>query len=429
VNSTSVVSLTILAVAVAFQVLAGVFDNAAERSGANFVTLALQLASLKDHGDEIDAYFGPESQRPSPGEPPVTLDTLTANAGALLTTIEHEQEVAPTPRGARQLAQVRSFVALLRVIEQPRRSSLEQEAWDVYRMSMPVIDQVAAKRALTALNAALPGRGSLSQRLAEFESRFVVPPERRQAVFTRALQECRQRTLAHWKLPPEEQLDVEWTSSVDAAWHRYLGHGRSTLQINPQAVALIGSAIDVACHEAYPGHHAQFVVMEQNAGAAGLPVENQVVLLRSPASVLREGAANFGVELAFPWRERIAFDREVLFPLAGLPPAQARRYETVHRLVDELASAVTPILTAYRSERLSFGEAASELVTDAQILEPAPLLQFTDKYGAYALGYVVARDRIRDYVNEQSRRSRESSWSVLRRVVAEPDVSVLEIHP
>ncbi len=30
-----------------------------------------------------------------------------------------------------------------------------------------------------------------------------------QAVFARALQECRNRTLAHWKLSEGEQLDVE----------------------------------------------------------------------------------------------------------------------------------------------------------------------------------------------------------------------------
>jgi hypothetical protein len=418
-----------LAVAAGPQAFPAVIDGAVEQSGAAFVTVALRLASLKDHADEVDAYFGPESLRPSSDEMPPTPDMLVADAGALLETIEREQQAAPTSRGARQLLQVRSFAALLGIIEQPHRRSFEQEARDVYGLSMPVIDAVALKHALAALDAALPGRGSLPQRLADFQNRFVVPPQRRQAVFNRALQECRRRTLAHWELPAEEQLDVEWTGTVAAAWHRYRGHGRSTLQINPQAVALIGAAIDVACHEAYPGHHAQFLVLEHHAGAAGLPVEEQIVLLRSPASLLREGAANFGVALAFPDRERLAFDRDVLFPLAGLDPAEARRYERVRRWVGELASAVAPILAAYRNGRLSFGEAASELVTDAQILQPASLLQFVDRYGAYALGYTAARDRIRDYVRVQSQRTGESEWSVLRRVVSELDVSVMSAAP
>jgi hypothetical protein len=158
---------------------------------------------------------------------------------------------------------------------------------------------------------------------------------------------------------------------------------------------------------------------------AGLPVEEQIVLLRSPASVLREGAANFGIALAFPFEERVAFDRQALFPLAGLDPVQARRYETVQRLVDQLSSATAPILAAYRDGRLSFGVAAAELVTDAGISSPAALLQFVDRYGAYTLGYTSARDRLGDYANARRLRTGEDDWTVLREVVAEPDVAVL----
>jgi hypothetical protein len=409
----------ILSVAASFPLFGAI---PTEQPATTFVTLALRLNSLEGHGDEVDSYFGPESLRPPPNEAPMKLSSLVAEADALLERIEQEQQIAPTARGARQLAQVSSFAALLEIIEQPRHWSFAREALNVYRMPMPVIDPAATRRTLTALSAALPrgSNASLSQRLTDFLAHFVVPPERRQAVFKRALSECRTRTLAHWKLPPDEQLDVEWTSSVSAAWHRYRGHDRSTLQINPDALALIGSAIDIACHEAYPGHHTQYLALEQNAGAAGLGVEDRIVLLRSPVSVLREGAANFGVEIAFPLEERIAFDRDVLFPLAGLDPTQAQRYDTVHRLIDELASAAVPILAAYRDRRLTFGEAASKLVTDAQISSPASLLQFTDKYGAYVLGYTAARDQIRKYVTEQALRTGESDWSVLRRVVAEP---------
>jgi hypothetical protein len=397
----------------------------ADAEAAAFVALALQLGSLPEYGEEVDSYFGRESLRPSPAEPPAKIAALAVDTDALLRRIEHEQQLQPTARGARLLAQVRSFGALLEVIEQPRRWDFEQEALHVYGMSMPSADPAATRHALIALDAALPGSGSLSQRLADFRSHFVVPLERREAVFDRALQECRRRTLTHWKLPSGERLDVEWTSGVGAAWQRYRGHGRSTLQINPEAVALIGSAIDVACHEAYPGHHAQFLLMEQRAGMAGLPVEEQLVLLRSPASVLREGAANFGIALAFPLEERVVFDRQVLFPLAGLDPAQARRYETVHQLIDQLSSSTAPILAAYRDGRLSFGVAASELVTDAGVSSPAALLQFVDRYGAYTLGYTSARDRLRDYVNARRLRTGEDDWTVLREIVAEPSVAVL----
>jgi hypothetical protein len=181
-------------------------------------------------------------------------------------------------------------------------------------------------------------------------------------------------------------------------------------------VALPGASIDVACHEAYPGHHAQFLLQDQRAQPAGLPVEDRVVLLRSPASVLREGAANFGVELAFPFQERVAFEEHVLFPLAGLDPREARRYEIVHRLVDQLSAAAAPIIASYRDHRLSRDDAEQQLANEALVSSPGALLDFADHYGAYVLGYTAARDSIRDYVSAQ----RRDHWSVLRELVSDP---------
>ncbi len=410
-------------IAVALAVIAGgpVFAGTQE-SAETFVSLALRLGAIPGHEDEVDSDFAPGSLHPSAGQKPMELDSLVADADALVRSVEREDRAAVTERSARLLAQVRSFAALVHVIARPRRGHFEQEALRVYGMSVHRADQARSRQALAVLDAALPGPGDLSQRLATFYRDFVVPPDKRAAVFDRALQECRRRTAAHWPLPRSEKLEVRWTHDVPAAWHRYSGQGVSTLQLNPDALALIGSAIDVACHEAYPGHHAQFLLMEQAAGADGLPVEARIVLLRSPASVLREGAANFGVELAFPFEDRVAFDRAVLFPLAGLNPELARQYETVHALVDQLSSSAAPILADYRDGRLSPAEASTALAIDAQISSPAALLEYTDRYGAYVLGYTAARDRVRDYVSGQSRRTGDDPWTVLRRVVAEPDL-------
>jgi hypothetical protein len=38
-------------------------------------------------------------------------------------------------------------------------------------------------------------------------------------------------------------------------------------------------------------------------------------------SFVAEGSANYGVDLAFPGNEGPVFERDVLLPLAGLPPA------------------------------------------------------------------------------------------------------------
>jgi hypothetical protein len=236
-----------------------------------------------------------------------------------------------------------------------------------------------------------------------YRNRFVIPENRRRVVFERALAACRARTLAHWPLPGHEKLDLDWTVDVDAAWHRYQGRYRSLLQVNPAAVAYIGASLDVACHEAYPGHHAQFTVMTADAGPSGLAVEDTVVILRSPEQVLREGAANYGIDLAFPPLDRLAFERDVLFPIAGFAPNEAARYVRVHHLVSELALSVVPILRDYRDGKISSDTAAAALERDALIPSPQALLQFTDALGAYTTGYTVARDLVRDCVEARSR--------------------------
>ena len=407
------------AVAIGSAIAAG--GSEPEQAAETFVGLTLRLGAMRGHEEEVDSYFGPQALHPTARDDPGALVQLRADADALLSRMELEETAHLTPRGSRLLAQIRSFDVLLQVIGPAvRAESFEDEAQRLYARSVPSPEAGATHKVIAALESALPGPGPLSQRLAAFYRDFIVPPDRRRVVFERALRECRSRTLAHWQLPRAEKLDVEWTDSVPAAWHRYRGGWRSTLQINPDAVALAGSAIDVACHEAYPGHHAQFLLQDQRAQPAGLPVEERVVLLRSPASVLREGAANFGVELAFPFEERVAFEERVLFPLARLDPRQARRYETVHQLVDQLSAAAAPIIASYRDHRLSSDDAEQQLANEALVTSPGALLQFADHYGAYVLGYTAVRDSVRGYVKARSRITGRDQWALLRELVSDP---------
>jgi hypothetical protein len=413
---------TALCGAVAVESVADGGGEPDQSAAETFVGLALRLGAMAGHEQEVDSYFGPEILRQAAAQDRAGgLARLRVDADAFLSGLEHEEAGHRTPRGLKLLTQVRSFDALLQIIEPAaREDSFAAEAQRLYALSVPNVEPAAVREILAALEVELPGPGPLPQRLAEFYRNFIVPADRRRAVFERALQECRSRTLTHWRLPRAEKLDIEWTASVPAAWHRYRGNWRSTLQINPDAVALPGSAIDVACHEAYPGHHAQFLLQDERAQPAGLPVEERLVLLRSPASVLREGAANFGIELAFPFEERVAFEKRVLFPLARLDPAQARRYETVHRLVDRLSVAAAPIIASYRDHRLSPHDAEQQLANQALVSSPGALLQFVDDYGAYSLGYTAVRDVVRDYVKARNHIKGKDDWSVLRDLVSDP---------
>lgn len=389
-----------------------------ESQAERFVGLALSLGKLR--AEEIDGYFGPPNLRVPEHRNPAS---LRGELQRLRSDIDASLD--ESARMTKLRAQARSFDGLLQILEKPGTHTFDAEARLVYGMTPSPPGDRHSTEALQKLEKLLPGPGSLAARVARFREQFVIPPQRRRAVFERALAECRARTRAKWRLPAGEKLNVEWTSDVDAAWHRYEGHYRSTLRLNPAAVAFVSAAVDVACHEGYPGHHAQFVLMEAHAGPAGLPVEDTVVLLRSPLSMMREGAANYGVELAFPPAERRVFEHDVLFPLAGLDSAQARKYREVTRLADELSSNVAPVARDYRDRRLSPERARNALESSALVTSPEALLRFVDRLGPYVLGYTAARDKVRSYVEAEHRRTGEDSWTALRSVLERGNVSLL----
>jgi len=160
---------------------------------------------------------------------------------------------------------------------------------------------------------------------------------------------------------------------------------------------------------------------------AAIPARERatLVLLRSPISLLREGAADYGVDLVFPPAERLAFERDVLFPLAGLDAAEAAKYAMVHRLVRQLGSRAVPILRAYRDHHLAAQPAGKALQQAALVSSPGPLLVFEDQMGPFVLGYTVVHEQVERYIETRSKLSGEDTWSILRRILAREELGPL----
>ena len=124
----------------------------------------------------------------------------------------------------------------------------------------------------------------------------------------------------------------------------------------------IGSMIDVACHEGYPGHHAQHVLLEQSLNEMGdFSPEERLMLLRTQKTAVLEGAADYGIGLVFPRGKRLEFERDVLFPLAGLDTSEIESYLLVHHLVKIANAGVTKTIQAYADEKLPSVAAAVRL--------------------------------------------------------------------
>jgi hypothetical protein len=391
-----------------------------EAQAKDYVTLALSLRGFAEQ--EVDAYFGPpELDKALAGKPA----DLAAKAAALRAAVDADTAADPSPRRTALLAQLDALAAVADVLGRDKPLPFDEEAQKLYGMRMVATDvRAESKRIRDELDALLPGMGPLPFRVANFNNRFVVPMDKREALFRRALEECRTRTAEHWTLPAGEKLDVEFTRDTPAAWHRYLGGNHSSLKVNPVAISFLGTIVDVACHEGYPGHHSQFLLVQAAAGPAGFTPEQSVVLLRSPGSVLREGAANYGVALVFPPAERVAFERDVLFPMAGFAPADAEKYGAVHRLIGELSYLTLPSLRDYRDGALSFNSSTYNLEGEALVASPSALLKFTDQVGAYVAGYTVARDRVRAKV-EADVAAGKDAWQSLQAVLLDAEATAI----
>ena len=98
------------------------------------------------------------------------------------------------------------------------------------------------------------------------------------------------------------------------------------IQVNTDLPIFIDRAVDLAAHEGYPGHHVYNSLLEKNLVRDRGWVEFSVYALFSPQSLVAEGTANFGRDVAFPTKtERMKFEKEVLFPPRGIDASARRR--------------------------------------------------------------------------------------------------------
>jgi hypothetical protein len=142
--------------------------------------------------------------------------------------------------------------------------------------------------------------------------------------------------------------------------------------------------------------------------------------------MIAEGTANFGIEMALPGEERIAFERKRLFPLAGLDADRAEEYYRVHAMVQQLAYAGNEAARRYLDGNITREEAARWLTRYA-LMSPDRALQrtkFFDTYRSYVINYNVGQDLVRRYVEAQGGRADNPArrWEIFSSLLTSPQV-------
>jgi hypothetical protein len=242
--------------------------------------------------------------------------------------------------------------------------------------------------------AAIVGReGRLVDRYVAFVAGVTVPDDRLPAVMAAALDECRSRTVRHVALPPREHASLQFVHDRPwGAFSRYLGDAQSAIQINRDFRFTVDQALQIACHEGYPGHHARNAYAAPSR-AGRVPAERLVQLMFAPEAVDAEGTAMLAADVAFSPGERVAFVRDRLFPLAGLDPSLAARHVTVERLVGDLQVVQGDIARRYLDGELEFARAVAALEEQALVPHAEGLIKYINEYRTYVTAYTAGTTR------------------------------------
>jgi hypothetical protein len=403
------------------------FSNAQAASMDELVEkyLFLELSMGLHDPAQVDAWFGPEHLQQQAETEALTLDEITQRAAALA------QSIASLPAAdmdEMERQRIRSLELRLQALQtrvrlnQGAEISFDEESRLLFDAVAPKHDATFFQGILAQIDALLPGAGPLPERVTAFRDRFIIPPDRLSKVFETALAECRRRTLLHVELPAHESFSIEFvTDKPWGGYNWYQGNANSLIQVNTDLPSHIDSAVRLGCHEGYPGHHTYNTLLEQNLVLDKGWQEFSLYPLFSPQSLLAEGSANYGIELAFPGDERIEFEREQLFPLAGLDASDADRYYQLAKLRSQLDYATNEAARQYLNGTFS-SEQAQEWLISYALNTPeraAKRISFFDSYRSYVINYNYGQDLVAEWVNADEADS-EQRWERFIRLLSSP---------
>jgi len=392
----------------------------------------LVLAVGQHDADYVDAFYGPAEWRKAAEAAKAPLPAIDSAAAAL----EGQLETIPIKLGnareaeawglrthylKRQLAALRSRVGML----QGRKLTFDEESMALYDAVAPVKPEAEFEAVLKQLEARLPGDGPLIDRYDKFKQAFVILPPRVDRVFREAIRGCRTRTLEQVELPTEERFTVEYVTGKSwSGYNWYQGDFKSLIQVNTDLPIHIDRAIDLACHEGYPGHHVYNALLEKHFVKDRGWIEFAVYPLFSPQSLVAEGTANFGIEVAFPMSERLLFERDVLFPLAGLDATKVAEYYAVLDLVDRLSYAGNEAARRYLDGKIDRAGAVQWLEKYAMYTRPRAeqRVKFIDQYRSYVINYNLGKDLVRAYIERRMGRDRTPArrWREFTALLSSP---------
>lgn len=273
---------------------------------------------------------------------------------------------------------------------------------------------------LARLDKQLSGPGTLSERITRLQETAIIPPNKVQAVQDAAFRECRRRAAEHVNLPKGESVERRWvTDPLFAGSNTYKGNGHSLAEFSSQYKWKVDQLLWVTCHEIYPGHHTHFAIRSASLRYGKKWPEFGIDQNYGPVIPAAEAVAEYGVGLTFPIEDRIKFERDVLYPIAGLKMSNPDGWRAFWTAKFDMLGASAAVAQQYLDGKLGKEEARQAFIKYRTMTPDAAdkMMPIVDQLGSYIIasdvGWMTIDRRLRG-------RPLDEQWKAFNRVLREP---------
>jgi putative hemolysin len=394
-----------------------------DRIALDFVAAGLRF---QNHDPLPYVYIGEAAAQEIARSDDASLDAVLEQLEALQHRI-HALPAALEPQRVRRQRDLNDrLTALLtrgEILQGQYPSSFDAETRQLFGVVAPTFDEAHFRSLVRELDGIIPGDGALVDRVAAFREQFVIPPQRLEQVIGRAMDECRARTRKHIALPAEENVTLNITRDMPwVGFTEYRGDSQSIVHLNGDVPVHIERAIELGCHEGYPGHHVHATLVEQELVKRRGWQEYTYIPMVGPLAVIAEGAASYAMDLAFSREERMAFERSELLPLARLDDTQLDTYYHYIDLIDQLNYARNEVARKYLYGGMSRDAALQWLMEFG--LETAGTaatrLNVIDAQRSYVVTYNHGKQLLGEYVQRNAAASGDAAWGVYKAILTTP---------
>ena len=179
------------------------------KCAAEYVTLA--LAASKHESEIVDFYYGLEV----PSELP--LNQILERLSELKTNLSHAREMdAPsTSRRTKLLRSVHALSAKLKAV-QGEALNFEQEVQEFFQCSIASAEWEFFERELDLLEKLIPGKGSLTERIADYESTYI-PKDKLLKAIDYIVNKAKKKVCEFIELPKDDSLPVSLVDEIGRA--------------------------------------------------------------------------------------------------------------------------------------------------------------------------------------------------------------------